>query len=187
MEAAPPVKVQKHAHEHEHEPPKAANKPAFDDLAEHIDFGKCSVLNAADAGALKEVLCGVKQEGQSATSIKSDCDEQLLFGVVFAQPVRLQSIGFSAPSAMPRTVKLFANKDNMAFDDVEGLAPTQVVTVAGGGTQIPLQFVKFQNVNSITVFVEDNQDDEDVTCVERLKFVGDALHKTNMNDLKKCG
>ena len=53
----------------------------------------------------------------------------------------------------------------MSFEDVEGVPATQTVTVAGyNHVQIPLQFVKFQNVNSVTVFVEDNQDEDDVRC-----------------------
>jgi len=36
----------------------------------------------------------------------------------------------------------------------------------------------------LTVFIEDNQVDEEVTCIQRLTLVGDAMHKTNMNDLK---
>eukprot|EP00966_Prymnesium_polylepis_P251809 5821216-Prymnesium_polylepis.1 len=74
----------------------------------------------------------------------------------------------------------------MAFEDVEDTAATQTLSVSGGAPSL-LQFVKFQCVCSITVFVEDNHDDAEVTCVERLAFVGEAIHKTNMNDLKKGG
>ena len=156
-----------------------------------MELSKCSVLNAADSDVLTNVLQGT---AQGDAIIKSDCDEQLLFSIVFRQTVRLQSIGFAAPSAAPKTVKIFVNKgayspppasrlrpapprplrgrlscarlppaariDNMSFDDVE-MPATQTLTVTGAA-QIPLQFVKFQSVTSVTVFVEDNQDDDEV-------------------------
>ena len=39
----------------------------------------------------------------------------------------------------------------------------------------------------ITVFIEDNQADDEVTALSRLEFVGTPVHTTNMNDLKKVG
>ena len=88
-------------------PAADAPKKQFEDLHSYLDLSKCSVLNAADTSMLTNVLQGTA-EGNAI--IKSDCDEQLLFGLVFKQPVRLQSIGLSAPSAAPKTVKIFANK-----------------------------------------------------------------------------
>eukprot|EP00966_Prymnesium_polylepis_P290100 6701644-Prymnesium_polylepis.1 len=74
--ADPPAKLQKTAEPAPPAPPPAEKKK-FDDLAEHMDLDKCSVLNAADPGILKSVLQGVKVEGEESKVIKSDCDEQL--------------------------------------------------------------------------------------------------------------
>lgn len=182
-----PAKVQKT------EAPAAApqEKPkCFGDLSSSIDIVKSSVLNASNPQDLKAILCG-PGEGEPITAVlKSDCDEQLLFGIAFNSPVRLQSIGFAAPSAAPATVKLFVNRQDMGFDDVENVTPTQTLTLSGASphlSQQMLQFVKFQNVNYITVFVENNRDDDEVSLVQRVSFVGDTLHKTNMDDLKKGG
>jgi len=183
---APPSKQQKI----EAAPTQEATKPkCFGDLSDSIDIVKSSVLNASNPQSLKSVLCG-PAEGESAEALKSDCDEQLLFGIAFNAPVRLQSIGFAAPSAAPATVKLFVNRQDMGFDDVESVTPTQTLTLSGAAphlAQTALQFVKFQNVNFLTIFVENNRDEEDVSLVQRIAFVGDTLHKTNMNDLKKGG
>ena len=37
---------------------------------------------------------------------------------------------------------------------------------------LPLKFVKFQNVRSLTVFIENNQDDEDTTKLSKLVLMG---------------
>ena len=72
-------------------------------------------------------------------------------------------------------------------DDVEDLVPTQTLTFSGASGTVPLQYVKFQNVSSLTVFLEDNQGDEEVTQISQLQLIGMPLATTNMNDLKKGG
>ena len=83
----------------------------------------------------------------------SDADEQLLFTVVFKQPVKLHSLSFSAAAggaegAPPKLVKVFANLNNADFDDVESRVPTQELTLHSSDVttarHLPLQFVKFQ-------------------------------------------
>ena len=103
MPARMAAKIPKHDHEHDHVH-TSEKKCCFEDLSRHLDLSKCSVLNAADAGALKAVLEGHEGEGE-APILTSDCDEQLLFGIAFNTPVRLQSISFKAPPSGPQTVK----------------------------------------------------------------------------------
>ena len=73
-----------------------------------------------------------------------------------------------------QTVKLYVNKPSMTFDDTEDLPPTQVIELTGASATLPLQFVKFQCVTSLSVFIENNQADGDVTCLSKLQFVGCA-------------
>ena len=87
----------------------------------------------------------------------------------------------------PATIKLFANKQNMSFDDCEDYPATQTLTLTGGAATLPLQLTKFLSVSSLTVFVESNQGDEEATCLSRLEVIGVPVHTTNMNDLKKVG
>jgi hypothetical protein len=47
------------------------------------------------------------------------------------------------------------------------------------------RFVKFQNVSSITIFVESNQGGEPTTVIQRLRFIGQAQSATNMNEFKR--
>lgn len=75
----------------------------------------------------------------------------------------------------------------MTFDDCEDAPPTQTLTASGGSSTMPLHFVKFQSVSSLSVFIEDNVDDDEVTSLRSLKFIGTPLATTNMSDLKKGG
>lgn len=154
----------------------------FEEL--HVDVNACGVLNAANSDVLKSVLHG----GDGDAVMKSDCDEQLLLTVSFPGPVKIHSVVVEGGDAAgPKTVKLFANRNNMTFDDCED-KPTQEITLGGGAPSTqPLTFVKFQNVSSLSVFIEDNVDDDEVTTLRSLKFIGAPLATTNMNDLKKGG
>ena len=143
------------------------------------------VLNATKASSLGFVI-GTEAEGEA---LKSDCDEQLLVTLTLQQASKIHSVKFSAPeaSSAPKTIKLFINRSNLSFDDVEDMAPTQMVTMSGTSATIPLQFVKFQNVSSLAVFIQDNQGDEESTSLSRIELIGTPLSTTNMSDLKKGG
>lgn len=119
----------------------------------------CGILNAANKAkdALLAVL-SVPEEGE-VEALRSDADEQLLISIQLAQPSKISSIRIAAPEAAtaPSTVKLFVNRDHLAFDDVEDLPPTQVLELSGVSAELKLNFVKFQNVSTLTVFIEGNQ------------------------------
>lgn len=43
------------------------------------------------------------------------------------------------------------------------------------GSIIPLSFVKFQNVSSLTFLFSDNQGEKDTTVVEYMEFIGSPV------------
>ena len=49
---------------------------------------------------------------------------------------------------------------------------------------VPFRYVKFQNVNSVTVFVQSNQGEEE-TRISYFTFIGTPVQATNMNDFKR--
>ena len=55
----------------------------------------------------------------------------------------------------PKTIKLFANKQNMDFDDADSVQETQTLELSesdlDGKSIINLRFVKFQNISSVVV------------------------------------
>lgn len=46
-------------------------------------------------------------------------------------------------------------------------------------------FVKFQNVSSITIFIESNQAGEAKTAIQRLRFIGQSQTATDMKEFKR--
>ena len=55
------------------------------------------------------------------------------------------------------------------------------------GKEIPLKFVKFQDVQNIQLFISDNQTGEEVTEIGFLELFGTPKQTTNMKELKKAG
>lgn len=161
------------------------------DLVEVIDHGHVECLNEEVdlpfANALKK---GYREDAGLVCA--SDADEQLLVNIPFSQVVKLHSLTIAGDASdggkhAPRTIHLYANRPSMGFSDTESMKPTQTITLASADeATVDLAFVKFQNVNTLTVFFADNLGDEDVTRVSKLAVFGNTVHTTNMSELKKC-
>ncbi|KAJ1486784.1 galactose-binding domain-like protein [Baffinella frigidus] len=110
--------------------------------------------------------------------LQSDCDEQLLITIHFRQVVKLHSIRIKAlnADAAPDTVKIFANAINIGFDSAESDPCTQELDLTPGamadGTVLPLRFVKFQRVNSVSLFFPSNHGSEDQTIIHKIQLFG---------------
>uniref|UniRef100_A0A8C1VA63 Thioredoxin-like 1 n=1 Tax=Cyprinus carpio TaxID=7962 RepID=A0A8C1VA63_CYPCA len=118
--------------------------------------------------------------------------ERLLITIAFNQPVKLFSLKLLAAelAQAPKSVKIFINLPrSMGFDDAERSEATQALDLSEEDYKddglIPLRYVKFQNVNSVTLFIRSNQGDEETTKVNYLTFIGTPVQATNMNDFKR--
>jgi len=145
-----------------------------------------SVLNAGNPEALAQVM-----SGGATDPLRSDCDEQLLISLPFVSAVKLHSLSIlGGGETAPKTVKLFINNDSLAFDDVEDKKPLHEFELTamdiGGGT-INLPFVKFQFVTNLTIFISNNQADDEVTTLERIQLFGQSIAPTDMKEFKKVG
>ena len=49
------------------------------------------------------------------------------------------------------------------------------------------RLVKFTNVNKLSIFVEDNQEEEEVTRIQKIVLYGSGGQTMNMNEIKKVG
>ncbi|XP_062511996.1 thioredoxin-like protein 1 [Corticium candelabrum] len=156
------------------------------DLEQFIDTSTSEFLNLSEDTPMNNAL---EPDG---SYVESDCDEQLLMTVGFSQAVKLHSLTIYCEDTAyaPKTVKIFINQPgSMDFDSAErnkcveeiSLQPHEVTRSAITG----LQYVKYQNVNSITLFVRDNQAGKDTTRVTGLRFFGTPRDFTNMRDFKR--
>uniref|UniRef100_M3YYE8 Thioredoxin like 1 n=1 Tax=Mustela putorius furo TaxID=9669 RepID=M3YYE8_MUSPF len=117
---------------------------------------------------------------------------QLLITVAFNQPVKLYSMKFQGPDngQGPKYVKIFINLPrSMDFEEAERSEPTQALELTEDDIKedgiVPLRYVKFQNVNSVTIFVQSNQGEEETTRISYFTFIGTPVQATNMNDFKR--
>ncbi|EFJ06578.1 hypothetical protein SELMODRAFT_272267 [Selaginella moellendorffii] len=158
------------------------------DLVEFVDWSMVECLNESanhtHANALKKAY-----REDDELYLESDTDEQLLLYIPFNQVVKLHSVMIKSPADEgPKTVRLFANRQNMGFSNVGDFPPNDVITLTPEhlkGKPVLLKYVKFQNVRSVTVFIEDNQSGGEVTKLQRISLIGSTVETTNMSELKK--
>ncbi|KAH9533981.1 hypothetical protein CY35_18G083100 [Sphagnum magellanicum] len=158
------------------------------DLVECIDWQSVECLNEKSTHTFVNALKQGYRE-DNGLHLESDADEQLLLYIPFNQVVKLHSLIIKGPpDEGPRTLKLFANRQSMGFSNVNDFPINDAVTVSLEhleGKPVPLKYVKFQNVRSLTVFIEDNQGSSDCTQVQKLAIIGSTVETTNMSELKK--
>ena len=124
---------------------------------------------------------------------RSRDDEQLLLHVPFTQEVKIfamDMVSKEEPDAAPTTVRLFVNQDDVDFSTVEDLDSAQTLELTATDLlpdrPTKLKFTKFQQVSSITLFVEDNGGSE-YSVISSLRFFGRPTTKVDMSKgLQKC-
>ena len=89
----------------------------------------------------------------------------------------------------PKNVKIFINLATTPdFDDAESFAPVQELNLGPSDltdAPVALTFVKFQNVRSLYLFIEDNQEDTETTVLSSLRIIGQTREAVNMSDFKR--
>jgi len=157
------------------------------DLSSVITKSGCECLNESDEHPLAHCL-----ESNKQTFLESDCDEQLIITLSFSQPIKLHSIKVRAPDEYgPKTLKFFLNQPmSLDFDKAETSEPVQLIELrpedlADDAKPVQLKYVKFQNVNSLTIFVKDNQTGKETTRITQILLIGLPVAATNMNEFRR--
>jgi len=170
----------------------AIENPKLVDLSPKFDKTKCYARNESSQYPMTNLFIG-----DSRLGCKSDADEQLIIHIEFNEFVKVHSIKFTEfnrgmnSDESPTKVHIYVNRNNMGFEDMEDLDPTQTFELTAddlkeGADPLTLKFVKFQRVRGFTLFVEDNNGG-DVSALGGLKIFGKNVATTNMNDFKKQG
>lgn len=186
-----------HNHDHEHDHSDEAT-PALQTLIyQQIDFEKVRTLNenVPNAG-MKVVQKPWADRLQPEPELISDADEQLLMFVPcvkllyvhnevsvsnssvhrFTGSLKLHSflIRTSSSASAPRSLKLFANKDDLDFSSASDHNPTQSFELPQTSDiqEHPVKRALFGNTYSLTLFIEDNHGDE-ITRISWIGFKGD--------------
>lgn len=159
------------------------------DLSSFITKSGCECSNDSDDHPLAHCL-----DNNPQTYLESDCDEQLIITLSFSQPVKLYAIKIKAPEDYgPKTLKFFINQPrSLDFDKAETSEPIQQLDLRAqdlvdDAKPVPLMLVKFNNVNSLTIFVKDNQTGQESTRITHLCLIGSPMAMTNMDEFKRIG
>lgn len=160
--------------------------PGQTDLFGFFNKKTAECLNESNGHNLKQFF-----EAKSGTNyLESDCDEQLIINIPFTQPVKLHSLKIGGPEKYgPKTVKIFINSSLVVdFDkatDTTGIQTLVLTEKQAAGEVISLNYVKFQNVNNITLFIVDNQGKMATSRIDSLKIFGTPIGVTNMQEFKR--
>ncbi|GMJ11217.1 hypothetical protein like AT3G04780 [Hibiscus trionum] len=158
------------------------------DLLDFIDWSGVECLNQSSSHSLSNALKQGYREDEGL-NLESDADEQLLIYIPFNQVIKLHSIVvMGSEEDGPKTVKLFANREHMGFSNVSDFPPSDTAVLSPDnlkGKPVVLKYVKFQNVRSLTIFIEDNQSGSEITKVQKIALYGSTVETTDMKGLKK--
>ncbi|GAA0183668.1 oxidoreductase [Lithospermum erythrorhizon] len=158
------------------------------DLLDFVDWSGVECLNQSGSGTLFNALKQGYREDEGL-NLESDADEQLLIYIPFNQVIKLHSAVIKGPEEEgPKTVKLFSNKEHMGFSNVNDFPPSDTIELSEEnlkGKPTILKYVKFQNVRSLTIFVEDNQSGSENTKIQKIVLYGSTVETTDMKALKK--
>lgn len=133
--------------------------------------------------------------------MRSAHDERLIIHLLFAEEVAISSLWIKGPGAKaPKNVKLFINlPEPVSLDSFASSEATQALQFGGttGGASSSgamvsnageerclrqLNFVRFQRVQSLQLFIVDNLGGGKQTIIEELKIFGLPQAETNMQD-----
>ena len=158
------------------------------DITPLIQFNQVECLNQSTKHPLQNIF------KDDATYLESDVDEQLLIHLTFRQHVNIHTLRLklgSIPNA-PKRLVLFANPiSSISFESAESEKFTQEIVIEekwigkDGVVLVPLKYVKFQRLLKLTLFIVDNQGEQDVTRLDRLWVLGNPVDTTNMSNLQK--
>ncbi|KAJ2710908.1 hypothetical protein H4R19_003509 [Coemansia spiralis] len=166
-----------HDHDHDHDHDAEADTGLRDSLFGKVAVGRAWCLNEQTPGSVCGVFKPWHQRLDTTCGIASDADEELLVYVPFTGMVKLKSVliwGGSGQEA-PREVRVFANRDDLDFDNVHDALPTQEWPLVDGAThpvEYPVRAAKFSAVQSVALHFPANFG-ADETHVYYLAFRGD--------------
>lgn len=94
----------------------------------------------------------------------------------------------------PRKIKLFSNRPhNLGFEEAEDMTATQVIELSEkdwnkeGTANISLRYVKFQNINSLVLFVVEGDGDSEKVRIDRIRLIGETGQSRELGKLEKIG
>lgn len=188
----------------------------YTDVTDQVDPKGLELLNRDNQFGEPRVLFDTKKpsalaKGKGSGSeggkdwVESDTDEQLMLYIPFQSKLKVNSLQITSfppededddeTPMRPKTLSLYTNRSHvLGFDEAEDIPAVQTVEIKDedwdpktGTANVPLRYVKFQNVTSMVVFFVDGNGDGEKLRVDRVRVVGEAGEKRSMGKLEKIG
>jgi hypothetical protein len=164
----------------------------YEPLAELVDQDKCWCLNENPSSTHKNLFMGDDQLTLKSNDGDDDEERQLLINIQFREVVKLGAINLVAPQndSAPSEIKIFINQPGMGFAEAEAAECVQELSLAPedltSNSLTMLNFLKFQGVLSVQIFVESNKGGN-FTALSQLQFFGKTNERVNMSEFKRVG
>ena len=162
---------------------------ARDDLVTALEMPQCHCLNEASDHTLRHCLSAESRE-DSGAFLQSDADEELVITIKFMQAVKVSAIIVQAVlddvDSAPTSINIYKNVPggNLDFDDAKSTKPTQEVTLSKAdvmaGAPQELRFVKFQDVQTLSICVPGNHGGGDVTKIAKIAVLGELVQQQGL-------
>ena len=181
----------------------------YSDVTDQVDMLGLDFLNLdGEKGEKRILFTGDKPsalsdgEGKKSDWVESDTDEQLMLFIPFQSSLKLHSLQITSippkddeDVMRPKTLRLYTNRSTvLGFDEAEDTPATQTIEIKDGdwdaktGTaKVELRFVKFQNISSMVVFVQDGDGEGEKVRLDRVRLFGESGEKRAMGKLEKIG
>lgn len=168
-----------HSHDHEHTDDHDSLGLS---LRPYMDIPRVTCLNEVVAGSGRHILKYHQDRLSSTPSLQSPPDDpELLLTIPFTEAVTVQSIcvqntSSNTQTAAPRILRLFTNREDLDFDMVRDELPPQqtlelvpadhiIMPDVAGTIDYPCRPAgRFQNISSLTIFVESNYGETTTTA-----------------------
>jgi hypothetical protein len=123
---------------------------------------------------------------EDASFVRTDCDAQLIIVIPFSTAVRLTGIALRAvPGEEPTVLKIFLDKRELSFDDVQDTRPAFEIKGAGAevwsGKPAALPATKFPACESVTLFFD--ADGKDTTALSRVVLYGNTVEVADVSKI----
>lgn len=184
----------------------------YADVTDQVDQLGLDFLNLDDSKGEKRIVFngdkpsglseGGSGDGKKKDWIESDTDEQLMLFIPFQSTLKLHSLHVTSippkdddDVMRPRTLHLYTNRSTvLGFDEAEDAPATQKIELKEsdwdaktGTAKVELRFVKFQNISSVVMFVQDGEGEGEKVRIDRLRLFGESGEKRKMGKLEKIG
>jgi hypothetical protein len=186
----------------------------YSDVTDQIEIKSTELLNYdEEAGSVRVLFESAKPsalsdakgaEDKAKDWVESDTDEQLMLFMPFQSTLKLHTLQLTSLSPQdddddevpmrPRKIKLFSNRPhNLGFEEADDMTATQIIELTEkdwnkeGTANIPLRYVKFQNINSLVLFVVEGDGDSEKVRLDRVRLIGEAGQSRDMGKLEKVG